>query len=167
MKERLTSMLLVVLAVHLILSMVFIVNRSFLINTRISKVYRPYLIPGPFFGSDRIINSYSLFVSWKLNGQWSHPISPSKDNFDKYNERLNPTDIYRSRFERALYQGIVLKPGQTAAGITLGKDFHQLKRYLTDRYVPREADSIRLLFTRRQAVHFKSKLDTLFNIAQP
>lgn len=166
MKERLTSSLFIVLALHLLLSAAFILKPATLKKARISRIYRPYLLPGPFFDSGRIINSYSLSVSWKLKGQWSRPISPAKDNFIKYNERLNPTDIYRSRFERSLYQGLVLKGGQTAAGIARGKEFQRLKRYLSDRFVPREADSIRLLFTRKQALHFKTSLDTLYIIAQ-
>jgi len=166
MKERLTSTLFIILALHLFLSLLFILNPGTLMNTRISRIYRTYLLPGPFFDANRIINSYSLYLSWKSNGHWSIPICPAKDNFIRYNRRFNPTDIYQSRFERTLYQGLVLKPGQSAEGITRDKGFQQLKGYLSDRYVPREADSIRLLITRKKSQHFKTSLDTLYIIAQ-
>ena len=166
MKERLTAALFIVLALHLILSLVFILNPGSLMKTRISRIYRTYLLPGPFFDSERIINSYSLYLSWKSNGEWSSPICPARDNFARYNSRFNPTDIYRSRFERTLYQGLILKPGQTADGITRDKEFQQLKRYLSDRYVPREADSICLLITRKKSQDFKTSLDTLYRIIQ-
>ena len=166
MKERLTTALLIALAIHLSLSLVFILNPGSLMKTRISRIYRTYLLPGPFFDADRIINSYSLYLSWKSNGQWSIPICPARNNFARYNSRFNPTDIYRSRFERTLYQGLILKPGQSADGITRDKEFQQLKRYLSDRYVPRGADSICFLITRKKAQDFKTSLDTLYTIIQ-
>ena len=166
MKERLPSTLFIALALHLLLSLAFILGSGFLSKTRVSRIYRTYLLPGPFFDADRIVDSYSLYVSWKSGGQWSGPVSPAMDNFKRYNERFNPGDIYRSRFERSLYQGLVLQPGRSAADISTGKGFQQLKRYLSDRYIPREADSVRLLITRKRAQHFMTTLDTLFTVAQ-
>src|SRR5882762_1084380 len=115
MKERLTSMLFVALALHLLLSLVFLLSPMSLINPRISKIYRTYLLSGSFFDADRIVESHTLYVSWKSGGQWSDPVSPAMDNFRGYNERFNPADIYRSRLERSLYQGLVLKPGRSVA----------------------------------------------------
>src|SRR5260221_6407005 len=112
MKERFASTLFIALAVHVFLALVFILNPGALIRTRISRIYRIYLLPGPFFDADRIVNSYSLYVSWKSKGQWSIPISPAKESFKRYNRWFNPADIYRSRFERTLYSGLVLKQGQ-------------------------------------------------------
>ena len=166
MKERFASTLFIALAVHVFLSLVFILNPGALIRTHISRIYRIYLLPGPFFDADRIINSYSLYVSWKSKGQWSIPISPAKESFKRYNRWFNPADIYRSRFERTLYSGLVLKQGQSAAGVSGDEEFQRLKRYLTDRYVPREADSIRLWITKKKSQHFKTSLDTLYIIAQ-
>ena len=166
MKERIVFTLFIVLAIHLILSMVFILNPGSLMKTRISRIYRTYLLPGPFFDADRIVDSYTLYISWKSGGQWSEPVSPAMNNFKRYNERFNPADIYRSRFERSLYQGLVLKPDRSVARITSEAAFQQLKRYLSDRYVPREADSIRLLITGKKAQHFRTTLDTVFTVAQ-
>jgi hypothetical protein len=165
-KERLTTALFLALAVHLALSLAVIASAGFLIKTHLSKIYRTHLLPGPFFDADRIVYSYSLYVSWKSNGRWSPPVSPAKDNFIRYNQQFNPTTIYRSRFERSLYQGLVVKPDRSGADIGRDIGFQQLTRYLSDYYGPRAMDSMRVLITRRNTTHFKTSLDTLYVIAQ-
>ncbi len=166
MKSRLISILFLALVLYMIIALIFILGPESLIKTRVFGIYTTYLVPGPFFTADRIGDSYSLHLSWKLDDKWSRPICPAKDNFNRYNERFNPRDNYQNRFERPVYQGLFLRPNQSAAGIKSAKEFQQLTRYLSARYVPQGADSIRLAITRKRAQHFKTSLDTLYIIVQ-
>ena len=166
MKSKLISTLFVALVVYMIVALIFILGPGFLIKTRVFGIYTTYLVPGPFFTADRIGDSYSLYVAWKVKDKWSRPICPAKDNFNRYNERFNPRDNYQNRFERPIYQALFVKPNQSAAGIKSDKQFQQLTQYLSDRYVRSGADSIRLSITRKRAQHFKTSLDTLYIIVQ-
>ena len=166
MKERLPAILLLALAFYIAFSLLIIAGPRSLARTKVSRLYRTYLLPGPFFSQDRIVDNYSLYVSWKSQGQWSPPVCPASDNFRSYHTRFYPSDNYRNRFERSLYQGLLLKPGQTAAGIKAAPEFQLLVMYLSDRYRPGSADSIRLVFTRKRTGDSRIKLDTLYTLKQ-
>src|SRR5258706_741241 len=62
MKERFASTLFIALAVHVFLSLVFILNPEALLRTRISIIYRLYLIPGHIFDVVIITSSYPHLV---------------------------------------------------------------------------------------------------------
>jgi len=166
MRERITSTLFIALVFYLLVSLAFILGPRFLMQTGVSRIYKTYLIPGPFFTADRIKDSHTLFLSWKSNGQWSRPFAPAMDDFNHYHDWFNPTLLYRSRFERSLYLDPVLKPSPSVTVMKDTKEFRQLMQYLSDRYIPRHADSTCLLITRKRAHHFKITVDTLYLIAQ-
>ena len=158
--NRLTNILFLAFALHVLLSFIFIFSPSFLKGKRFSKIYKTHLLPGPFFSEDRIVDSYMLSVTWKVNGQWSQPVNPAKENFAKYQKSFKPTDLYRSRFERSLYQQLLVD-SLSIAEISNKRKFQELKKYLIEHYVPAEADSLRVLITRKQAKGLKVNMDTL------
>jgi len=160
--KKLSFILLLALVVHLVVSIVFILDPPFLHSTRLSTVYKTYLLPGPFFTESRIINNYALHLSWKVNGQWLPPINPARDNFNRYHARFNPADLYRSRLDRTFYLRLFLKPGLSTAEIKSRKEFHQFRQYLYDQHVPKEADSIRLTIINKQAKNSGLSVDTVY-----
>jgi hypothetical protein len=159
--RRTTSILLTALALHVLISLTYIVYPQFLGKSRISELYKVYLLPGPFFGDDKIINSYSLTISWKKNGRWSEPISPPKQSFLEYTQTLNPQAIYRNRLERALYQGLFYASGIPTDSIRKKGEFITLTDYIGKRFVPKGADSVKLTILHRRARDFSMRLDTL------
>jgi len=161
MKQKLTSLLFLGLAIHLFISAVFIIRPRLLAGSRLSEIYNVYLLPGPFFREDRIIDSYRMALSWKVKDQWSVPVSPAKDYFIRYNKHFNPTDNYQSRFERSLYQGLFFKRNLSREEMKKDTDFQMLTRYLAERYVPADADSFRIVLSTKKARNFSSNLDTL------
>lgn len=160
MKERLILALFWVLILHLIVSVTFILDPPFLKATRLSRVYKTYLLPGPFFTASRIVDNYSLTISWKLNGTWMPPFNSSEEDFNRYHSSLNPSNLYRSRINRTLYLMLTL-PDSSTSDIKSRKEFHQLKQFLYDHLVPKEADSVRMWIINKQAENFMLKADSV------
>ncbi len=160
MKKRLISILFWALVLHLIVSVAFILDPPFLNSTWISKIYKTYLLPGPFFTDSRIIDNYSLSISWKMNGSWMPPITPAKEDFNRYHTSLNPSDLYRSRIDRTVYSKLTL-PDSSITDIKNRKEFQQLKQYLFDHHVPREADSVQMWIINKQAENFMLRTDSV------
>jgi hypothetical protein len=147
---------------HLTISLAFIFFPSFLNSTLLAKIYNHYLLPGPFFSETRISESNYLILSWKIDNQWTTPINPSLNNFENYFSSINPTLLYRSRFERALYQQWVAyksKPEDEKLGF-----LDNLKRYYKDTYVPMNSDSIKIIIMRKRTNDFMIEKDTLQQI---
>lgn len=160
MKDKLIVALFWSLALHLIVSAIFIFGAPLFKGTRLARVYKTYLLPGPFFTASRIVNNYSLSLSWKVNGTWSPTINPAKEAFNQYHASLNPTDLYRSRIARTLYLRLTLSDA-SATDIKNRKAFAPLKQFLCDHYVPREADSVRMWFINKKAEHVALKKDSI------
>lgn len=157
-KKTLTLVLFWILVLHLILSVAFIINPSFL-RGRLSVFYRVYVMPGPFFTDSQIIDTYSVNLSWKENDAWSLQINPSLESFRKIRTSFNPTELYRSRIVQAFY------PRQTETFAKVKKPkFDHLKHFLFDRYVPEQADSVRIWFINKKAVNFAVKTDSVLVI---
>lgn len=154
--KRLILILYWFLLAHVIVSVTFILDPPFLASTEVARIYKTYLLPGPFFAQARIVNNYSLLLSWKANGVWSTPINHAKENFVRYTTTFDPRALSRSRLDRALY----LKPILSDSTPT-GKGFNQLTRYLHDHYVPVEADSIRIVIFNEQAKDWRIRADTV------
>lgn len=163
MKQRVTSILFLVLVVHIAVSLMFILDPPFLNSTRLSRIYKTYLLPGPFFTDARIVDNYSLFISWKMNGKWIPPINPARDNFNHYHSTLNPTELYRSRMDRTFYLRLSFRDS-SKMDIKNRKEFYQLTQYLYDRYIPTEADSVRILIINKQAKNFNLNTTDSVNV---
>jgi hypothetical protein len=153
--RKFTLLLFLAFGLHLLVSLTFIVLPSLVQETRVSKIYKTYLLPGPFFSEDRIVNSYILSVSWKIRGKWSIPINPVKEGFIRYHQNFNPAQLYASRFERSLYQELVFDRTPTSAQLDKMKSYFR-------QYAPYDSDSIRFVITRRHAENFTVKVDTLY-----
>lgn len=157
-------LLLGLLILHLLISLVFIVNPPFLKNTRISKIYKTYLLPGPFFKEDRIVNSYTLYVSWKIDKAWTTPINAAFNSFNQYQSRFHPKYLYRNRLERTLYLRLFSEQGLSNHEILQRKEFSDLRKYLSDNYIPPTADSIRMVFVSKRAKDYDVKVDSIYLI---
>ncbi len=158
--KKLTSIFLLALVVHVATSLIFILDPPFLKSTSLSRIYKTYLLPGPFFTDTRIVDNYSLSLSWKVNDKWTLPITPAWDDFNRYHASLNPTELYRSRMKRTLYLRLTL-PESSINDVKSRKEFHQLKQYLNDQNIPREADSVRIWIINKQAANFRLKADSV------
>src|SRR5688572_27430761 len=104
MTRKLLNLLFLGFVLHLLVSALFIISPSFFPETRFSRIYKTYLLPGPFFRDDRITTSYNLTISWRRNGQWSAPYNETREYFTEYYSRLDPRNLYVSRYLRATYQ---------------------------------------------------------------
>jgi hypothetical protein len=161
MKQRLTTIILLLLLLHGLFSLAFIFDPSVLPPSRLATFYKVYLLPGPFFTESRIIESQSLHLSWKMKDQWQPPINPSKENYDNYCSCFNPTNLFRSRLERTFYLRLLREPYASLEKKERAKEIEQLRQYLSDTYVPKEADSVRILILNRRAQNFKVRVDSL------
>ena len=124
-----------------------------------ARVYKHYLLPGPFFSENRITESNYLLLSWKSDNGWSEPVNPALANYEKYFSDINPRLLYRSRFERTLYQQwVAARKNSDEAGLIKLED--NLKRYYKTSYVP-GSDSVRIVILNKRTGHFKVTTDTL------
>jgi hypothetical protein len=129
----------------------------------ITVAYRKYLLPGPFFTSDRITQSYSLQVSYYLAGNWSTAKDPALENYHDFIHSGNVTNMYRSRLDRYFYYQYIIeryKNPQSQADEQLKK----LTKYYVDHYAPENADSVKFIFLRKNVNDFKVETDTLYSI---
>lgn len=157
--KQLVRILFLVFVIHILISLFFIVFPSLIMENRFSKIYNTYLLPGPFFRDDKITTSYNYYLSWKREGQWTEPINPSKEYFNKYYENFNPSNLYISRYIRSMDQLLFfdgLSRGQT-------KQFSAMGPIVFNQYIPNDVDSVRLMATKEYVVGFTIKIDTLIN----
>jgi len=157
---RVIPILLIALALHLVISFTFILDPPFLNGTKLSRIYKTFLLPGPFFRDDRIIDSYSQYLSWKIDGQWTTSLNPAANNFHQYHSTLNPTHLYRSRLDRFLTSRLFKVPDLSSRETVEKSEFVELKEYLSKHYLPLTADSIRIIIINKQAKGFSIKIDS-------
>lgn len=158
-KVKFINVLFYVLVAHLVVSFFFIVDAPFFRIPRLSGFYRTYLLPGPFFTDSRIIDNYSFSVSWNTSGRWSSAINPVREDFSQYHSNLNPSALYRSRLGREVR---LTFPDSAETDIKNKKEFLLLKRFLYDKYIPREADSVRIWIVNNQAKNFGIRKDSVY-----
>lgn len=157
--KKLSYILLLILSAHIAVSFVFILAPPFLNATSFSRIYKTYLLPGPFFRDDRITTSYNLSTSWKARGQWSIPYSHSRKYFDEYYESVDPADLYRSRCIRFFDQ--VFSSEKLLKGEI--KQLSEFEKAMVP-HVPSDVDSIHIIVTRKYAIKFVVQVDTVINI---
>lgn len=165
--KPLTTILFFGLVLHLLISFVFILSPSFLERSRVSKIYKTYLLPGPFFRADRIVDTYSLSIKWKIDDRWSKEVDPAGDDLRKYYREWYVPGLYLSRLNRAQFQSLLLANTSSAITINQNKDFLFLKDELIQRHVSPQADSVYFILSRKHAENFKVKMDTLQLLVQP
>jgi hypothetical protein len=161
MKQKLTSTLSVMLVLHLIASLTFIIDPVFLASSSLSHFYKARLLPGPFFSESKISDSYTFYLSWKINDQWLPPINTTRDKINLYRAQLNPTQLYRSRLNQRLCLRLFSEQGLLPTEIKDQKEFLQLKAYLNDHAIPKTADSVKLSIVKKQASRFTMAVDSI------
>lgn len=154
MNSRLRGLLFIGFVLHLLIASWFIILPTLLPETRFSRIYKTYLLPGPFFRDDRITTSYNLFMSWKIGEEWSMPISQSQKYFMEYHKNLSPADLYRSRYLRSLDYIFFSTPTKNNQGYS---------RNSLIKYAPLDADSVHIIVTRKYAQEFSVQVDTVVN----
>lgn len=161
MKTKFSNVLFFVLVAHIGVSVIFILDPPIFRLTRLSRVYKTHFLPGPFFTDSRIVDNYSLSISWKVNGNWTPTIDPAKENFNRYHKSLNPSDLYRCRISRTLYLRLAIRDS-SVYDIKNRKEFFPIKQFLNDHYVPGEADSVRVWIINKKAENFALETNSLF-----
>ena len=130
----------------------------------ITTVYRRYLLPGPFFTEDRIEASYACLVSIKQGGVWSPAFEPALDNYHDFTGGVNIKNMYQSRFDRHVYYQYLRSISKDSGN---HDHLRQLMRYYQDKYVPKNADSVRFLFLKKDVTKFRIATDTLYTVIYP
>ena len=147
----------VALFFHVMVSLVFIMAPTFLASSLISKVYKRYLLPGPFFSEDRISITQASLISWKVDNQWSTPVDATLNTYRDFFSTGNPTKIYQARLERTLSYHWQQKSDENMKQERL----KTLKEYYKIKYAPKQADSIQLIVIKKERKDFGIRIDTL------
>lgn len=161
--KKILSVGVLLLATHVFVSVFFIVFPSVPGNSVITKGYKRYLLPGPFFTESRIKDSYYLLVSWKVDSRWSTPINPVLDNYINSFSDLDLSLLLRSSLERDMYEKAILKMDTSSEASEIW-EFQYLQSYMAKKYIPKNVDSIKFLFVRSTKADFESSLDTVQTI---
>ena len=141
--QKLSRILLLLFCIHIGVCLMFIFFNSFLKGNKISRLYKVYVMPGPFFSEASISKTSHLLVSWKENGEWSKTTNHALLNFNKYLTTFNPTYLNQSRFERSLCQELVRKSRKRSKEALLKtKEFSNLKKYISKEIAPSNIDSV-------------------------
>lgn len=150
---------------YVLFSLFLILRPSFVANP-ITTIFRRYLLPGPFFTEDRISQSYSLLVSYNRKGVWSDASQPALQNYHAFVSGVRVTNMYRSRLDRYVYHQYVAARYKNIDSVAV-EQLRKLSRYYGDLYIPKDADSVKFIFTVKDVSGYKVKMDTLYSIAQP
>lgn len=156
-----SALCITVLFTFIIIMDSIVLKSNFLDNSKISSIYRTYILPGPFFPSSRITDNYSLYVAWKENDRWTYPVCAACHNFKEYQSTFNISSLYRSRLEQTLSLNLILSPNQNKVSLTVKQEWSTLKQYLCDKIIPQTADSLRVFVITTKAKDFSLKTDTL------
>jgi len=158
--KKILGVVVILLAVHVFVSIIFIVFPSIPSNTSITKGYKRYLLPGPFFTESRIKDSYTLLLYWKADSKWSPPINPVLDNYANSFSKLDLSLLVRSSLERDMYEKAILKMDTSSLQASEIWEVQYLRSYMM-RYGPSSADSTKFLFVRSTTANFETSVDTV------
>lgn len=156
-KRKLVSILLLVLIVHLALSFLIILDLPGLRNSRLTVLYRLYVMPGPFFTDTSITDANSYTVSWKVKDRWSSVINPQEVEFKRYQSTGNLSELYRCRLSRTMQVDLF---DASAVAVEKREQFLRLQYFLSDQYIPEDADSVQVCLIRKQSRGFQTRIDT-------
>ncbi|MFZ1809423.1 MAG: hypothetical protein WAU36_19490 [Cyclobacteriaceae bacterium] len=132
---------------------------------KIVDTYRRYLLPGPFFSEKTIDHTTLLNVSWKENGEWVTPLNPTLIHFNKFFSSWNPTQLYRTRLERSIYEDFQLASESNRINDLSYKLKDLREYYWEDNDLQPDVDSITFIFLRRTQSNFQVTTDTLQTIS--
>jgi len=138
--QKRTRILFIIFCFHVAVCLTFIFFNSFLRSTKISRFYKVYIMPGPFFSEATIVQSNHLQVSWKEKNKWTAPANDALEQFNLYQATGNPVYLNKSRLERALVGAIIKKQVNKNDTIRLSTQ-SGLMQYGADRVIPVKSDS--------------------------
>ncbi len=162
-RQRFNQPIGVLIMCHLAISSLLIVNPAILSSQMAGKLYKWYLIPGPFFYDEVITHTEYVLISWKINDQWTNPIDPTREDFKNFLVGANPNLMYHTRLESAMLNGY-LRSMDLADDSRSEKKLDLLKRYYSDHYIPPSADSSRMIMIRKQTRSFTNRMDTIYKV---
>jgi len=162
--KKILGVVVILLAIHVFTSIIFIIFPSIPTNTIITKGYKRYLLPGPFFTESRITDSYTLLLSWNIDSKWSPPINPVLDNYTNAFSKLDLSLLVRSSLERDMYEKAILKMDTSSVDALEIGEVQYLRSYVTKKDIPKDVDSIKFLFVRSTTANFETLVDTLQTI---
>ena len=158
------------LAVYLILGLwLTFFPRAVLINRRITSYCRWALLPGPFFREDRIYTPGHFYVSYKTaQADWSSFRNPEAEQVHQYrNSFFDYNSLQQARvlhfMARALYAAWKKKPETVVESGAL----RQIHAYLKRRYIPDNADSVKMRYVRHGMNGGKDGEDVYFEFTYP
>jgi len=156
------------IAIHILISSLYIFNSIDFLPARLVSIYKKLLVLGPFFADDWITKSPHLYISHSsLKGIWLPPIDVSQENLLafknspwRYNQ-LKWTNYHRYLSHKAYEEIQDLKYIEGREG-QASLELIQYGRQL--RYP--ESDSIRFLLTWNTWIPLNQvvKIDTAFNV---
>ncbi len=158
--NKVSRILAVLFVLYVSISLLVIVFPEIQFGKRLTQVYKRYVSPGPFFTASRITQTTLLYLSWKVNGQWTEPINPTLTSYKNFFANWNPSLMYRSRLEGYIYETIISENKKQADSVKVS-GFHWPTNYFQHHYVPSDADSVSIILARNITEQFKSKSDTI------
>jgi hypothetical protein len=139
--------LVVLLAFYLLISFYLLfIPRAFFLTGKITQYYNWFALPGPYFRDDRIRVVSHLTISHKsATGNWSEPRNVERENFLSYHDGIVYGKLKRSRYERFLAKALN-RSGKDIDSIQKKRPFKELHQYMKFRYLPGDADSVRIVY---------------------
>jgi hypothetical protein len=135
-----------------------------LFHRKFSTYYRWLTLPGPFFKDERIYTPGHFYIAYKKQGGvWTQFRNPEAEHVQQYRESFfDYNSKQQSRVThymgRALYAVWKRKP----ESIVHSKAFQQMHAHLRREYIPADADSVKMLYTRALTNGAMSKHLVLF-----
>ncbi len=163
-KYNSTKILAIALSIHVVISTFLILLPSPVGVNNAINLYRRYLLPGPFFSDKTITETHLLLLIPSGDERIQSPVNPTYNHYNLFFTNWNPTQMYRTRLERSVYEDIHIATeysGKSSLGFSV-RDL--LKYYAKDQDIPNDFDSGRMILLKRDAIDFQLTTDTLQNI---
>lgn len=136
--------------------------------TTFSRLYKRYLLPGPFFSERHIQISPHLFLAYKHGGRWTTLTDYGINNFSAFLEspwrygKLKESDYLR-HITRLMYNKI---GDRSFEDYKDDREFKELNSYVQGELLGDRADSIQLVYVFKTyaAETHQVKIDTVLNV---
>jgi len=159
--RRFNQIVLILILSYLLISLIFTLFPGFLSSNLVARIHNRYLMPGPFYTEESIVQTNYVLVSWKSNGHWTQPASPAMSNFADFFTKGNPDLLFQVRIEHSV-NSVFIKSLNSKSPSKTEARLNVLKRFYLENYVPHNADSIRLIFLRKETRNFTTHIDTVY-----
>lgn len=148
-RKRIGGVAVIILSFHIFLSLLVLgMPRAIVQSHPVAALYNQLILVGPFFQEDRLKNSAHLYVSYKVNDQWSPFTDHAQRQLEVYRkypwryESLHVGDL-----ERYLSRQVGHSQGSaTIDAVQRSRAFRELNQFVVEELVPMPVDSIWLLY---------------------